>query len=484
TIRGSRDYAPDSGKIVYNFSYCENCDIYDFLDKVGSKCPECGDNYSLKTVDLWNISSSERNKVKKKISIMLQRTFALYGELTVYENILKSLEQISYPEKDRIKRVSDILKMVKMEHRMLHIAKDLSGGEKQRIVLARQIAAEPHILLADEPTGTLDFKTSTIVLQVLKGIVKKTGMAMIITSHNPMIMEDIADKVIWLENGKTRDIGDPKVLIPRFLEEMPSYVTESYAGTSEIKIRVSNVKKYFYSILRGLVKAVDGVDIEIMKNEIFGLLGTSGAGKTTFSRLIGGITEPTEGDIMIRVGDEWIDMSKPGFLERGRAKRHIGILHQEYSLYPSRTIFENLTDSIGIKLPKELAIIKALHVLISIGFEEDKAKRILDKYPKELSVGERHRIALSQVLIREPRIVILDEPSGTMDPITRSRVSHAIKNARKNLDETFLVVTHNIDFAKEVCDRVALMEEGKIVCIGSVDEITAKIKNNAGKVLA
>jgi methyl coenzyme M reductase system subunit A2 len=476
SIRGSTDYRPDEGTINYYFSHCEKCDAYDDPSKVGKECPKCGSVYAQASFDLWGISTSEQKLVKSYISIMLQRTFALYGELTVYENVLKELQAIGYPEKERIK----------MEHRMLHIAKDLSGGEKQRVVLARQLAMEPLILLADEPTGTLDPKTSRIVLDVLKDVAKSTGMPLVITSHNPRVIEEVADTVVWLDEGKMRGYGEPKKLITEFLEEMPLIENETYEIREENKVEVKNVKKYFYSIMRGLVKAVDDVSLEVKDNEIYGLLGTSGAGKTTLSRLIGGITEPTEGEINVRVGDEWIDMTKPGFLERGRAKRHIGILHQEYSLYPSRTIFENLTDAIGMTLPKELARIKALQVLTSIGFSPEKSKAILDTYPNALSVGERHRIALSQVLIREPDLIILDEPSGTMDPITRSKVAIAIKNARKNLDETFIIVTHNMDFAREVCDRVSMMELGKIVKTGNVAEITEELHRNAlsaGKVL-
>ena len=486
SIRGSTDYRPDEGTINYYFSHCEKCDAYDDPSKVGKECPKCGSVYAQASFDLWGISTSEQKLVKSYISIMLQRTFALYGELTVYENVLKELQAIGYPEKERIKRVTELLGMVKMEHRMLHIAKDLSGGEKQRVVLARQLAMEPLILLADEPTGTLDPKTSRIVLDVLKDVAKSTGMPLVITSHNPRVIEEVADTVVWLDEGKMRGYGEPKKLITEFLEEMPLIENETYEIREENKVEVKNVKKYFYSIMRGLVKAVDDVSLEVKDNEIYGLLGTSGAGKTTLSRLIGGITEPTEGEINVRVGDEWIDMTKPGFLERGRAKRHIGILHQEYSLYPSRTIFENLTDAIGMTLPKELARIKALQVLTSIGFSPEKSKAILDTYPNALSVGERHRIALSQVLIREPDLIILDEPSGTMDPITRSKVAIAIKNARKNLDETFIIVTHNMDFAREVCDRVSMMELGKIVKTGNVAEITEELHRNAlsaGKVL-
>lgn len=478
-IRGSTDYEPDTGSVQYTFARCEKCKTFDDPSKAGEACPSCGASCTTATYDLWGLSSSEQKPVKKHISIMLQRTFALYGELTVYENILKELQAINYPEKDRIKRVTELLSLVKMDHRMLHIAKDLSGGEKQRIVLARQLAMEPLILLADEPTGTLDPRTARIVLDVLKEVAKRTGMPLVITSHNPRVIEEIADTVVWLDDGKVRGYGDPKELISAFLEEMPSLEAEEYEAKSEEKVKVANVKKYFYSIMRGLVKAVDDVSLDVMDNEIYGLLGTSGAGKTTLSRLIAGITEPTEGTIDVRVGDEWIDMTKPGFLERGRAKRHIGILHQEYSLYPSRTVFENLTDAIGMTLPKELARIKAMQVLTTIGFDGPKAKEILDKYPGALSVGERHRIALSQVLIREPELIILDEPSGTMDPITRSKVAIAIKNARKSLDETFIIVTHNMDFAREVCDRVSLMELGKIVKTGTADEITEELHQGA-----
>jgi methyl coenzyme M reductase system subunit A2 len=103
----------------------------------------------------------------------------------------------------------------------------------------------------------------------------------------------------------------------------------------------------------------------------------------------------------------------------------------------------------------------------------DKAKEILNRYPGELSDGERHRVALAQVLIREPRIVILDEPTGTMDPITRQDVRHSILHAREEMDETFIVVSHDMDFVKDVCDRVALIRGGKIIRIGRTADVLA-----------
>jgi methyl coenzyme M reductase system subunit A2 len=218
------------------------------------------------------------------------------------------------------------------------------------------------------------------------------------------------------------------------------------------------------------------VSFDVAKKEIFGIIGKSGAGKTTLSQIIAGIIEPTSGEMNIRIGDDWVDMTTPGIDQRGRAKEYIGLLHQEYDLFPHRTVLDNLTDSIGLEFPKELAIRKALITLAMAGFSETKAKEVLNHYPGELSDGERHRVALAQVLIREPRIVILDEPTGTMDPMTKMDVKHSILHARDEMDETFIVVSHDMEFVRDVCDRVALIKGGRIIRMGPA----AKVITEAG----
>jgi len=219
---------------------------------------------------------------------------------------------------------------------------------------------------------------------------------------------------------------------------------------------------------------VNTVTFDVARKEIFGIIGKSGAGKTTLSRIISGIIEPTSGEMNIRIGDDWIDMTKPGIDQRGRAKEYIGLLHQEYDLYPHRTVLDNLTDAIGLEFPKELAVRKALITLGVAGFTPEKAMEILGRHPGELSDGERHRVALAQVLIREPRIVVLDEPTGTMDPVTKEDVRQSILHARDEMDETFVVVSHDIDFVRDICDRVAVMKGGKIVGIGETKEMLAE----------
>jgi len=186
----------------------------------------------------------------------------------------------------------------------------------------------------------------------------------------------------------------------------------------------------------------------------------------------------------IRIGEEWIDMTKPGIQNRGRAKSYVGLLHQEYDLYPHRTILDNLTDSIGLEFPKELAMRKAIITLKMAGFNEDKSHKILDRMPSQLSEGEKHRVALAQVLIREPRIVLLDEPTGTMDPITKIDVKHSIMHAREEIDETFIVVSHDMDFVRDICDRAALMRHGKIVKIGPTSEVLEFLTQEEREIMA
>jgi methyl coenzyme M reductase system subunit A2 len=181
--------------------------------------------------------------------------------------------------------------------------------------------------------------------------------------------------------------------------------------------------------------------------------------------------EPTNGEVLVRIGDDWIDMTMPGPENRGRAKPYIGVLYQEYDLYPFRDVLDNLTGSIGLELPAELSEHKAVQTLMAAGFNRQKSENILTKVPDELSQGERHRVALAQVLIREPNIVILDEPTGTMDPITKKDVANSILTARAEIGETFMIVSHDLDFIKEVCDRAALMRGGKIISIGPTVQV-------------
>ena len=469
-LRGSKEYEPDEGKVIYRVNYCESCQRAE-LPKEGQPCSLCGSETTLKEVDFWEQDERDpvRQAVRARIAIMLQRTFALFGDKTVIENIFDALDE-KMDENTKVKKAIELLDVVNMTHRTTHIARDLSGGEKQRIVLARQLAKDPMILLADEPTGTLDPQTADMVHDTLVNKVRDENIAMVVTSHWPEAIERMSDEAIWLDAGVVKDIGDPGTIVEEFMQEY-DFVRSEDVEVGQPIIKLEGAKKYFFSVVRGVVKAVDGIDLEIKEKEIFALVGLSGAGKTTVSRMIAGISPTTDGKVEVRIGDDFVDMSITGEEGRGRATPYIGMLHQEYTLYPFDTILRNLTTCIGMRMPAELAKVKAIQVLRSAGFPERDMERILYSYPDKLSTGEKQRVAFAQVLIKEPRIIILDEPTGTMDPITKLAVAQAVVDSRRDLGETFIVVSHDMDFVLNCCDRAALMEGGKVVALGTPEEI-------------
>ena len=467
---------PTKGSIVYHMAACNRCTFMDVQSRAGKKCPECGGELVAVDVDLWDAKTDGmKSRVMNRTAIMFQRSFALYGDDRVIENVLHALDDIRYPQEHAINRAADLIDQVKLSHRMMHIARDLSGGEKQRVVLARQLAKNPAMLFADEPTGTLDPETARLVHEMLTEAAKKNTMGMVVTSHFSQVIQEMANRAMLLVDGEIALIGSPKEVIRSFAKDYHEIEETAPPELGEKILSARDVTKRYISVDRGVIRAVNGVTFDVAKKEIFGIIGKSGAGKTTLSQIMAGNIEPTDGEMNVLIGDDWVDMTKPGVDQRGRAKEYIGLLHQEYDLFPHRTVIDNLTDSIGLDFPKELAIRKAVVTLQMAGFTEEKSREILNRFPGELSDGERHRVALAQVLIREPRLVILDEPTGTMDPITKQDVKHSILNARDEMDETFIVVSHDMDFVRDICDRLALMRGGKIIDIGPTAQVLAQV---------
>ena len=469
-LRGNDDYKPDSGRVLYNLNQCKKCGNLDLPYK-GKECTKCGGPTETLSIDFWSLKQDDplRQNIKGRISIMLQRTFALFGDMTVIENVMEAIPE-DVKGDDRIKRAIEMLELVDMTHRTTHIARDLSGGEKQRVVMARQLAKKPLFFLADEPTGTLDPTTAETVHKGLIDYVRSNGICMVFASHWPEAIERMADEAMLLEAGNVSMQGNPKEISEAFMKDY-HFEKSSHGVLGEPLIVCNDAKKHYFSVVRGVVKAVDGVTFDIKEREIFALVGYSGAGKTTTSRMIAGMSPATGGEVKVRIGEDWINMSEEGYMGKGRATPYIGFLHQEYTLYPFDTVLQNLSTCIGMKMPAELAKVKAIQVLISVGFPKNEVEKILYSYPDSLSVGECQRIAFAQVLIKEPRIIILDEPTGTMDPITKTIIAKSVIRARDTLGETFVVVSHDMDFVLNCCDRAAFMKGGKVMAMGEPKEI-------------
>ena len=219
-LRGTESFENISGEVIYHLARCEKCGYIDRPSKTGQKCPVCGEMLEAFEADFVKLSLYDpiRKDITKSIAIMLQRTFALYGDERVLVNVINSLNEIGYKGQDSMKKAVELLEEVNLSHRMMHVARELSGGEKQRVVLARQLVRNPLLLLADEPTGTLDPMTAKLVHDAMIKAVRSYNMSMILTSHWPEVIENLADKAILLENGEVVQEGNPLEVSAVFMQ--------------------------------------------------------------------------------------------------------------------------------------------------------------------------------------------------------------------------------------------------------------------------
>ncbi|MHC1585158.1 MAG: methyl coenzyme M reductase system, component A2 [Candidatus Syntropharchaeia archaeon] len=477
-LRGIPEYEPTHGKVIYRVAACQNpeCRWVEPPSKAGGKCIQCDGDLKLEEVNYWETLTKEdiderrvAQRIYDRIALMIQRTFALFGESPVIGNIQEALAEAGVPKHKQMMMAMELLRRVKLTHRATHIARDISGGEKQRTVFAMCLAKNPFLFLADEPSGTLDPITAEAVHDIINEEIER-GLTILVTSHWPEAVVATTSEAILLENGRMTAYGPSAEVRDKFMEgfEIPP---KERRKLTEPKIKLENIRKYFYTFDRGLIKAVDDVSLEIYEGEIFGLVGVSGSGKTTLFKIIAGLIEPSRGRLQIKIGGEWIDMKNPGPDGRGRATPYINILHQVYTVYPNLNVYDNLQSALTIELPADIVAEKIYKCMKAVGFTEEEIDNILYAYPDTLSEGERHRLAFARVLMTDPEIVLLDEPTGTADPLTRLEMVKSIKSARDTLGQTYIVVSHDIDFIDMVCDRAVLMRVGKFVEMGDPSHV-------------
>ena len=218
-----------------------------------------------------------------------------------------------------------------------------------------------------------------------------------------------------------------------------------------VLISVNGLKKHY---IDGKVKALDGIDAEILKGEVVVVIGPSGSGKSTFLRSLNLLEDPTDGTILF----ENIDITDPK-TNINKCRQKIGMVFQHFNLFPHKTVKENITLApVKLKImSKDEADEKAIQLLKRIGLE-DKA----DTYPSQLSGGQKQRVAIVRTLAMNPDVILFDEPTSALDPEMVGEVLELMKELAEQ-GMTMVVVTHEMGFAKEVGTRVVFMDEGKIV---------------------
>ncbi|MFZ3384796.1 MAG: ATP-binding cassette domain-containing protein, partial [Candidatus Methanoperedens sp.] len=477
-------------------------------------------------------SIEDIKKLQKMAAIHLQRNFGLWSGAT-YENVLRRVyaEKFGYeslPDRDSpyyqecYETSLEYLKLVNLDSKAEHFSSVLSGGEKQRLLIARQLASKPKLLLLDEPATMTCPATKQGVLDTIKNVNEKLKVKTIVVSHLPEIHSYLADRVLWLDNGKIIDEGEPEEILKKFLKNMKPAIPMPVRTSDKPVIKVNNLSKRYWLIRQGEVLDLDKINLEFKQGEIVGLIGPSGAGKTTLLHAMDGLIYPDDGDIEFRVDDDWVEMSTYS-PKRMEVRRITSIMYQEFALTPHSTIKQQLAFRLGVKgqnvveearkRAKELGIsdvdLDEMYKMTDMPEENGKEKlakmgytpailgvlfpsypltevlnfakpvfdavdlpiEVLDVKPYQISGGENVRAALALALSTKPSILLLDEPFGDLDPITLRDVANALKNVNKTFNTTIIFISHHIDFIREVAQRAILIDKGHIVMDGEPGKV-------------
>ena len=221
--------------------------------------------------------------------------------------------------------------------------------------------------------------------------------------------------------------------------------------------------------------AVKDVSLKVNKGDIFGIIGLSGAGKSSLIRLINRLEEPTSGKIFIN-GENVLEFNKTQLLER---RKKIGMIFQHFNLLSSRTVEENVAFALEIANWNKNEIKERVAMLLDIVGLSDKAKY----YPSQLSGGQKQRVSIARALANNPDILLSDEATSALDPKTTKSILELIKKIQQKFSLTVVMITHQMEVVKEVCNRVAIMSDGRIVEEGGVHHIFADPKNEITKEL-
>ncbi len=474
--------------------------------------------------------------MKGMTAIHLQRNFGLWSGSAI-ENIIRRLYSLrvgqealpskEHPDYDDLYAQSmEFLKLVGLEHKAEHYSPVLSGGEKQRLLIARQIAANPKLLLLDEPATMTCPATKQEVLDTIKRVQQKTGIITIIVSHLPEIHSYLADKLIWLEEGKIVEEGNPDDLIEDFLKDMKPEVPLPELKEDKVVIKVEDLCQRYFLVRQGEVLDIEDMNVEFKKGEITALIGPSGAGKTTLLHAMDGLIYPDEGETNFLLDGKWVDTTiySP---ERMELRRRTSIMYQEFALYPNTPVKHQLAYKLGVKgmhvleaareKAKELGIpdehLDAIYRLTDVGGEsaQEELKRmgysldiisllfpsgpldevikyagpifdaiklpmsVLDSKPYQMSGGENVRAALALAMITNPDYLLLDEPFGDLDPITLREVANSLKVVSERFGTTIILISHHMDFVNEVAHRAILIDNGDITMDGDPLAVTSKL---------
>jgi peptide/nickel transport system ATP-binding protein len=361
----------------------------------------------------------------------------------------------------------------------------LSGGMRQRVLIAMALVCRPKVLLADEPTSALDVTTQAQVLQQMAELGRETGTAILLITHDLGIVAQYCDRAMVMANGRIVEQAPVKELFARpahpYTRQLLAAVprldhpatadtrneSSSVADTTLLSVRNLSVEYPRRGGRRSGILAVNSVSFDIPPASIFGLVGESGSGKTSVAHSIARLVTPAAGDIRFD-GENLLDRKK---IDERQVRKDIQMVFQDpfASLSPRRSILQSLLEPLAhfrIGLPTERRD-RALAAMRQVGLES----KILNRYPHELSGGQRQRVALARALVCEPRLIIADEAVSSLDVSVQARILELILKLRDETGTAFLFISHDLAVIRQLADVVGVMYLGQILELAPAESI-------------
>lgn len=397
---------------------------------------------------------------------------------------------------DAREKAIDVLKAVRIndpESRYHAYPFELSGGMCQRVVIAIALACRPQLLIADEPTTGLDVTTQKAVMDLIRELTAERNMSTLLITHDLGLSAAYCDRIVVMEKGRVVEEADTATLFAdpqhpytrRLLQATPrldSKVadllpeedsrrrTPSARPPGEALLRIQDLVKVFPGKDKGdEYRAVDGLSFEVRCGESLGLVGESGCGKSTTSSMIMRLLDPTSGSIQFNGEDIG---AVPG-------KRFAG--------HPARAglqmVFQDPTDSLNPRWSARRSISDPLMRLGNVRGSALRAKvealaemvglpeHLLDRFPHQLSGGQKARVGIARAIALEPKLLILDEPTAALDVSVQAVVLNLLVELRERLGMSYLFISHDLNVVRLLCERVLVMKAGRIVEQGSAEHL-------------
>ncbi len=368
---------------------------------------------------------------------------------------------------------------------------EMSGGMRQRAMIAMAMVSKPDLLIADEPTTALDVTTQAQVLGLIKELQAETGMAVILVTHDLGVVANMADKVVVMNKGRVMEAGDAKDVLgdpahgytKKLFAAAPVIpATAAPAQTQEhadLILDIQNVTKTFTLRAKGwrapqVVTACRDVDLKLPRGKTLAVVGESGSGKTTCARVaLGAITPDAGGKVLFsaRAGEEAVDVHRLTTAQRTLFQRDAQMVFQDpySSLSPRMRVVDALTEpaeihNIGTRAEQRE---KAADMIRMVGLSPD----MLPRYPHAFSGGQRQRLSIARALTLDPTLLVCDEPTSALDVSVQDQILGLLEDIRDQAGLSYLFISHDLAVVARIADEVAVMRAGVIVEQASPDTL-------------